>query len=540
MELDKKTKIKFNIVAIISIIIFAFAITPKTLQNDTFYTIEIGKFILENGITKQDPFSWHELSYTFPHWAYDVMIYLIYNIGGHLGIYISTIVFAATLGLIMYFTTSKLTKNKPLSYLLTIAGLFLIKNFIAARAQLVTFILFALELYFIESLLETKKKRYAFGLIIIPILLANLHVAVFPFYFILYLPYIAEYLICVFIEFIKNRPQAKIKAINKKIEKITDEKELEKLNNKLKNLQEKLNKGKKEKEPYKITIKYKKVTKWLILIMVICLFAGFLTPLGEIPYTYLVKTMQGNSTQNISEHLPLTLANNLRYASVLVFFLAILIFTDTKIRLCDLFMLGGLTILTFMSRRQESMFIIICMPIFVRLVTAFFNKYDKNAINIVTKGMTSIYGIINIICITLIISMFLYNTRYKDEYVSKSSYPVQASDWILENLDINEIKLYNEYNFGSYLLHKGIPVFVDSRADLYLPEFNKDVHIFSDFLNISGLSTKNIDGQFKKYGFTHFLVNSKAKLTIYLDAKPEEYTRIYSDDYFYIYEKTTK
>ena len=192
MESDKKTKIKFNIIAIISIIIFAFAISPKTLQNDTYYTIEIGKYVLENGITMQDPFSWHELSYTFPHWAYDVMIYLIYNIGGHLGIYISTIVFAAILGIVMYITTDKLTKNKPLSFIFTIIGMFLIKSYIAARAQLVTFILFELELLFIESFLDTKKKRYVVGLVIIPILLANLHVAVFPFYFVLYLPYIAD------------------------------------------------------------------------------------------------------------------------------------------------------------------------------------------------------------------------------------------------------------------------------------------------------------------------------------------------------------
>ena len=119
MELDKKTKIKFNIIAIISIIIFAFAISPKTLQNDTFYTIEIGEYILENGITNQDPFSWHNLSYTFPHWLYDVMIYVIFSIGGHLGIYISTIVFASILGLVMYFTSDKLTKNKPFQERLT-------------------------------------------------------------------------------------------------------------------------------------------------------------------------------------------------------------------------------------------------------------------------------------------------------------------------------------------------------------------------------------------------------------------------------------
>ena len=154
-----------------------------------------------------------------------------------------------------------------------------------------------------------------------------------------------------------------------------------------------------------------------------------------------------------------------------------------------------------------------------------------------TKAMTSICGTIITICLILIASMLIYNTRYKDKYVSESSYPVQASDWILENLDLNEIKLYNEYNFGSYLLHKGIPVFIDSRADLYLPEFNEGVNIFRDFLNISGLSTKNLEGLFDKYGFTHFIVNSKAKLTIYLDAKPDEYERIYSDDYFYIYER---
>lgn len=537
MELDKKTKIKFNIIAIISIIIFAFAISPKTLQNDTYYTIEIGKYVLENGITMQDPFSWHELSYTFPHWAYDIMIYLIYNIGGHLGIYISTIVFAAILGIVMYITTDKLTKNKPLSFIFTIIGMFLIKGYIAARAQLVTFILFELELLFIESFLDTKKKRYVVGLVIIPILLANLHVAVFPFYFILYLPYIAEYLISLLAKFIKRMLEKRITSLNKKIEQCDDEEKVKKLNKKLQKIEQKSNKE--NKEPYKIKITYKKTTKWLILIMIICVFTGLLTPLKEIPYTYLIKTMQGDSPKNISEHLPLTLANNVKYACVLVSFIAIMMFTDTKIRLCDLFMLGGLTVLAFMSRRQESMFIIICLPIFVRLITAFLNKYDKNAITKLTKTMTSVCGMIVTICLILIASMFMYNTRYKNEYVSTSSYPVQAADWILENLDINKIKLYNEYNFGSYLLHRGIPVFIDSRADLYLPEFNEGVSIFRDFLNISGLSTKNLEGVFDKYGFTHFIVNSKAKLTIYLDAKPDEYRRIYSDDYFYIYERKT-
>lgn len=83
--------------------------------------------------------------------------------------------------------------------------------------------------------------------------------------------------------------------------------------------------------------------------MIICLFTGFLTPLGTTPYTYLIKTMQGSTTHNISEHLPLTLVNNLEFMCTLVLFIAILTFTDTKIRLSDLFMLGGLIFLHFIQ-----------------------------------------------------------------------------------------------------------------------------------------------------------------------------------------------
>ena len=78
---------------------------------------------------------------------------------------------------------------------MTILALYMLKPFIAARAQLVTYILFILQIYSIEKLLETGKKKYGIYLIIDSLLVANLHVAVWPFSFVLYLPYIAEYFI---------------------------------------------------------------------------------------------------------------------------------------------------------------------------------------------------------------------------------------------------------------------------------------------------------------------------------------------------------
>lgn len=48
--MDKNKKIKFNILAICLIILLAFAISPVTMQNDTYYTIKIGEQIIQNGI----------------------------------------------------------------------------------------------------------------------------------------------------------------------------------------------------------------------------------------------------------------------------------------------------------------------------------------------------------------------------------------------------------------------------------------------------------------------------------------------------------
>lgn len=547
MEKGKKTidknSIRFTIMAVVLIAIFCFAISPVTLQNDTFYTIKIGEHILQNGIDMKDPFSWHEnLQYTYPHWLYDVVIYLVYNIGGQVGIYISTIVLSITLGLTMYLVNTKLTKNKLTSFVLTIGAMYLLRNYIAARAQLVTFILFILTVYFIEMFLETKKKRYAVGLIIIPIIIANVHLAVFPFYFVLYLPYIAEYMIYILSNTEIILVTAKIDRLNKKILKTTKEEEIQKIKDEINRLEQKNEKtiNKKEKinaNPYKIKIRGNNNVKALIIIMIICLFTGFLTPLGTTPYTYLIKTMQGTTTHNISEHLPLTLVDNLEFMCTLVLFIAILTFTDTKIRLSDLFMLGGLILLTFYTRRQFSMFTLVCVIILNRLINAMLDKYDPEGCKKAIKKMTTITGMIVTICLVLTISIIKYKPKMKNHFIDEKSYPVEAATYILDNLDINNIKLYNEYNYGSYLIFRGIPVFIDSRADLYAPEFNPGVEVFNDYMNLSGMNIDNVEEKLDEYGITHMLMYKKSKLRRFVEQNTEKYNLLYEDDNFCLFER---
>ena len=115
-------------------------------------------------------------------------------------------------------------------------------------------------------------------------------------------------------------------------------------------------------------------------------------------------------------------------------------------------------------------------------------------------------------------------------------------------IPVNEGSTYyivveQSWNYGSYLLFKGIPVFIDSRADLYAPEFNtKSGHakdgndIFMDFINSSNISSYYGD-IFEKYNITHVMVYKNSKISMLIKkADSEKYNEIYSDDNFVIYE----
>lgn len=136
-EIDKKTI--FEALAIALIVLFAVTISPKYLQNDTFYTVSLGELILQNGIDMQDHFSWHELPYTYPHWLYDVGTAVVYRLGGWTGIYILTCTLAAILGICIYKVNSKLTKNSLVSFFITLRKHIFIKGIYYGKSSTCNF-----------------------------------------------------------------------------------------------------------------------------------------------------------------------------------------------------------------------------------------------------------------------------------------------------------------------------------------------------------------------------------------------------------------
>ena len=564
VKLNKQTKIAFEILAIICLILLAIAITPKVFQNDTFYTIKIGQSIRQNGIDYKDHYSWHkDLKYLYPHWMYDVITSYIYDYcGGFQGLYIATIALAVFLGIALYYTNKKITKNQVISFLISMFQLYFMGNYTAARAQSITFPLFVLTILLIEKLLETGKIRYMVGLVIIPILIANLHSAVFPFYFILFLPYLGEDIVKNFIttpririihkQILEKQKQIyldKIKKFEESDVRIEEYKEkIKECESKIKaeNLKiEKYLSKTKDLDNYKLRIATSENIKKLYIVFIICLFTGLLTPLKDMPYTYTYRIMKGNTTQAVSEHQPMILINEKKILISYGILLAILIFTKTKIRLRDLFFLSGLFILSIMTRRQESMLILFGGIVFARILTEFIQRKNPKLLLEIQEYLTTIFGEIGVLIIVLLMSTKMINPKFTQPYIDETSYPVEASQWIKEKLDYKNIKLFNDYNYGSYLLFEDIPVFIDSRCDLYTPEFNGTYNknskkfvgkdIFSDFLNVSQIATW-YDNVFKEYGATHVITGSSSKLNMLISKDPL-YNKIYSDKNFVLYER---
>ena len=554
MENNKKlTRYKFHVVIAILLIIYCISMAPKGLQNDTFYTIKVGEYIAQNGIGNltTDPFSWHELPYTFPHWLYDLSIFGIYSLGGMTGIYISTIILTCILGLSIYFTSNKISKNAPVSALITFIAMYLLQPYLAARAQIVTFSLMVLTIYLIEKFLENAKKRYAVGLVALSLLIVNLHMAVWPFFFVLFIPYFFESVVSLNIFTFDLILKAKI-LWQRYRAKDGYEKRIAELKEKIE--QNKQKRAEIQKNPYKIRVTRNDNIKKLFWVVVICACMGIFTPTGlTTPYTYLYKTMSGNTMQVINEHLPLDLASNQDFVAFFVMFIVVLTFIDIKIDLKHLCYYLGILYLALNARRQVSMFLVICTPILAKLIGEIFEKYAPKLQEDLIKIITNFYGKVIFATIVIIISIQEFKPKLNEQYYTNQDYPIYAAEWIKENLDYKNIKLFNEYNYGSYLIYEGIPVMIDSRCDLYTPQYNTKTgnpadgqDIFMDVQNVATGDAK-YNEVFDQYGITHVITYSDSSLNKKLKSD-SDYKKIYpttleqkmQDDRFVIYEKIEK
>lgn len=118
------------------------------------------------------------------------------------------------------------------------------------------------------------------GLFAISAIIANIHSTIWIMFLVLFLPYIAEYIVSLYT--LKNVVSMSSKKKAKKLEKLqkqnADSKKIEELEEEIKHNDEFL-KNYKEKENCKIIISKNENVKWLILVMIITALGALVTPI---------------------------------------------------------------------------------------------------------------------------------------------------------------------------------------------------------------------------------------------------------------------
>ena len=487
---NKKLYIVFSMLLIVIILMTV----TKEMQNDTFFTIATGEHILQEGYDNVDHLTWHEdLGFYKLRWAFDVAIAFIYNTFGFAGIYAFVVIIASLTVLSLFNILLKQKNNIVLSFIATVISMLLMTSnwSFTARGQIISYLLLLLEIYFIEKMISTKQKRYYIIFLVISALIVNFHASVWYMTIILVLPYLAE---AIMHKIMKNKNLEKSKIIL---------------------------------EP--ISIK-------MLIIAILCLVLGsFISPIGTYTYTYMFKVIGGISSTFISELQQTDIISSIGMILGLIVIDILMLATKSKMKLSDILLLFGLYFMAILARRNQAfLYLIGTIPV-VRLITNFFETYDTENILEKLNNFFSKNWVLG--CTTIVIVIGLSSnmvTRIREKYVNERKYPVEAVNFIKENLDYKNLKIYNSFNYGSYLELSGIPAFVDSRSEIFTEEFN-NVTILKDWLETSR-GNVNYNDTFAKYEIDYAIVEDKEIINTYISAD-ENYEKVFDDETFSIYMK---
>lgn len=161
-------------------------------DSDTYFFLSEGRNMMQSGIVPiKNWFSFlNGLKITEQQWLWSVIVYRIYRIGGHIGLYILTVLHAVIfIVLTMWFCKVKQIP-KAVGFL---SGLFLLciaAPFLSSRPTFVTVNLLLLQIIFMEKALQSQKWKNLLVMLPISILEINMHAAMWTFHLAVFLAYL--------------------------------------------------------------------------------------------------------------------------------------------------------------------------------------------------------------------------------------------------------------------------------------------------------------------------------------------------------------
>ena len=542
MENMEKSKIK-RYGLFLSMFIGLLFIMP-VMDNDGWFILNSGRYVLENGIPVTEPFTIHEgLHFVMQQWLTDVLYWEIYHYAGMGGLLCMLHVAAIAL-IYAYYRLAKLVSrgNEHTAIVLSMfMGVLVCLTFIRTRPQLLSSLIFILEIFCLESYLQTRKKKYILLLPILSLLLINLHAAMWPMLLVFLLPYLIENL-----------------------------------------LQKKL--------PCQFATEQVLDVRTFLTAAGLILLCGFINPYGWEAMTYVFRSygyeeinMIVGEMHALDIHLPL---GKLYYA----IFLGILVLYARKslpvryvlltvgtiymalnaVRSIFLFLVVGtvpvafiycqwkglrdtadveqqkknrrirsimiglltVTVIFIISKRHEEIYesilqfhagcLYLVLSGFAMALLAEIYRWTKHSFKQHLQRICCIF----IVCSLLGGIFLLVGNKIR---TFRERQPVEtAVEYLLQQDDAADILLWTNYDNGDFAEFRGIKCYMDTRAEVFLKENNQQKDIFHEYGSLENgkLHYKEFAD---RYHFTYYLTENSDILYTYLADDPE-YQIIYEDD----------
>jgi len=480
-SVDKTVSSKEKIFIITLFVMLCFMVFRPTLDNDTYWLLNTGKYIIENGIPETEPFTIHEgLKFLPQQWLTTVIFYSVYDNFGEIGLYVLAFIVYMLIVAVMYKTSLLISeKNMTVSAKLILFACLPLSLFVVLRPQLISMLIFVLEIYCLENYISSRKKIYLLLMPVLSIALINLHAAFWIFFFILMVPYFLDGL--------------------------------------------KFKKSLIECQGYGI--------KWLVPTFALCFALGTINPFGFKSMTYIFNSygysninfyIQEMRSPDFKDYFGIFLF--LVYLTVVMLYL---IKKDVSTRLRYVLITLGTAYMGLASIRSFMIFVVCSIPLL-----AYKLKSSKGS-NIKFGEERFFKQKIILLILILLLGNYVKYSRI-DFDMEKNFAPVKAAEFINKKIDNSNMRLFNGYGEGAYLEFVGIKTFIDPRAEVFLKDNNGKADILNDYFDtIAG--KMHYQKLAEKYELTHFLVEKGGLLNTYL-MNDENYRRIYKDSRYEIFE----
>ena len=186
-------KIKFKYIILFLIPILFFIQYNLRIDNDFWFTIKEGEYVINNGFPNVVPFTIYDnLNFIYQSYGAGVIFSFIYKLLGTYGILFFVIFILIMMAYFYYRLCMKVSNNNEnISILVTVITMSLLAvNYITTRPQIFTYLNLIIVLYIMELYSNTNNRKYLYILPIISLIQSNIHCMFFFMLIIFMLPYI--------------------------------------------------------------------------------------------------------------------------------------------------------------------------------------------------------------------------------------------------------------------------------------------------------------------------------------------------------------